>query len=99
VLDLDVRAPADFVLEQLRFVGWELRVRAPDEDYIVLEPSPSDIYYRVSLQPGRYRLQLRQVGTQAGRAGEAISWATLAVLLILAWRIRHPRSVALKPPL
>lgn len=91
VLDLDVRAPGELILEQLRFVGWELRLRAPGQDYVDVVTAPDEKYYRIALQAGSYRIQLRHVGTRASRGGEAISTATLAVLLVLIWRDRYLR--------
>jgi hypothetical protein len=91
VLDLEVLAAGELILEQLRFTGWELRLRAAGQDYVDLEPAPDAMFYRLALEPGRYRLQLRQAGTPAERGGEAISLATLALLLVLAWRGRYLR--------
>jgi hypothetical protein len=95
VIDLEARNSVQVTLEQLRFPGWELRVRAPEGIYVPITPDPGSYYYRFSLPPGSHRIQLRQVGTRAEQVGEATSLVALLALLVAAWRFA-PRESALR---
>jgi hypothetical protein len=93
VVDLDVSAPAELTLERLRYPGWELRVRSGDGQYETVDPVAGSFYYRMLLDPGKHRVQLRQVGSPAERIGEATSLLAALALVIGSWRTRKRTAV------
>jgi hypothetical protein len=96
VVEIEAHQPLQVVLEQLRFPGWELRVRDANGRYVGITPDPASFYYRFALAAGTHRIQLRQVGTRAERLGEAISAATVLALLLAAWSLA-PRESRRRP--